>query len=102
MSFSITAYLFNYQIYLGQEETSGKEIPLSERVVFNLISAYHFQGKYLCFDNFFTSLTLLEKLKLQLVEASEQIGQVSRRILLRRIERSEAIGSHRIALSSYG
>ena len=40
------------QIYLGKEETNGKEIPLSERVVFNLISAYHFQGKYLCFDNF--------------------------------------------------
>ena len=35
------------------------------------------------------------------MEASEQIGQVSRRILLRRIQCSEAIGSHRIALSSY-
>ena len=94
--------------YLGKEETSGKEIPLGERVVFDLISGHNFQGKHLYFDNFFTSLRLLENLKLQdkkLVESSDQIGQVSRWILLRRIECNEAIVSqllHRIALSSYG
>ena len=46
----ITAYLFNYQIYLGKEETSGKEIPLGERVVFDLISGHNFQGKHLIND----------------------------------------------------
>ena len=46
----ITAYLFNYQIDLGKEETSGKEIPLGERVVFDLISAHYFQGKHLYFS----------------------------------------------------
>ena len=61
----ITAYLFNYQIYLGKEETSEKEIPLTERVVFDLISGHNFQRKLLYFDNFFTSLRLLENLKLQ-------------------------------------
>ena len=65
----ITGYLFNYQIYLGKEETSGKEIPLGERVVFDLISGHNFQGKYLYFDNLFTSLRLLENLKLQNIKA---------------------------------
>ena len=65
----ITGYLFNYQIYLGKEETSRKEIPLGERVVFDLISGHNFQGKHLYFDNFFTSLRLLENLKLQNIKA---------------------------------
>ena len=52
----ITGYLFNYQIYLEKEETSGKEILLGERVVFDLISGHNFQGKHRYFDNFFTSL----------------------------------------------
>ena len=65
----ITAYLFNYQIYLGKEETSEKEIHLGERVVFDLISGYNFQGKHLYFDNFFTSLRLLENLNLQNIKA---------------------------------
>ena len=65
----ITGYLFHYQIYLGKEETNGKEIPLGERVVFDLISGHHFQGKHLYFDNFFTSLRLLENLKLQDIKA---------------------------------
>ena len=65
----ITAYLFNYQIYLKKEETSGKEIPLSERAVFDLISGHNFQGKHLYFDNFCTSLRFLENLKLQNIKA---------------------------------
>ena len=69
----ITVYLFNYQIYLGKEETSGKEIPLDERVVFDLISGHNFQGKHLYFDNFFTSLRLLENLKLQNIKACGSI-----------------------------
>ena len=59
----ITDYLFNYQIYLG------KEIPLGERVVFDLISGHHFQGRHLYFDNVFTSLRLLENLRLQNIKA---------------------------------
>ena len=63
---SITGYLFNYQIYLGKEET---EIPLGECVVFNLISGHNFQGQHLYFDNSFTSFGLLENLKLQSIKA---------------------------------
>ena len=40
----------NYQIYLGKEETSGKEILLGECVVFDLISGHNFQGKHLYFS----------------------------------------------------
>ena len=56
-------------MHLGKEETSGKEIPLGECVAFNLISGHNFQGKHLHFDNFFTSLRLLENLKLQNIKA---------------------------------
>ena len=65
----IAGYLFNYQIYFGIEETSGKEISLGERVVFDLISGHNFQEKHIYFDNFFTSLRFLEKLKLQNIKA---------------------------------
>jgi hypothetical protein len=69
----ITGYLFNYQIYLGKEETSGKETPLGEPAVFDLISGHHFEGNHLYFDNFFTSLILLEKLKLQNIKTCRTI-----------------------------
>ena len=65
----ITGYLFNFQIYLGKEEINGKETSLGECVVFDLISGHNFQRKYLYFDNFFTSLRLLENLKLQNIKA---------------------------------
>ena len=78
----ITGYLFNYQIYLGKEETNGKEIPLGERVVFDLISGHNFQEKHLYFHNFFTSLRLLENLKLQDIQACGTIRPDRAGILL--------------------
>ena len=42
---------------------------MGERVVFDLISGHNFQGKHLYFDNFFTSLRVLENLKLQSIKA---------------------------------
>ena len=62
-------YSFNFQIYLGKEENSEKETSLGERFIFDLISGHNFQGKYLYFNNFFTSLRLLENLKLQNIKA---------------------------------
>jgi hypothetical protein len=69
----ISGYLLNDQIYLEKEEISKREIPLGERIVFNLISGHNFEGKHLYFDNFFTSLGLLEKLNLQNIKTSGTI-----------------------------
>ena len=72
---SVTGYLFNYQIYSVEEEIDEKRIPLGERVVFDFISCHNFQEKHLYFDKCFTSLGLLEKLKLQNITVSGTIEQ---------------------------
>jgi hypothetical protein len=64
-----TGYLLNCRIYQGREETSEQETLLTERVVFSPIAGHHFEGKHLYFGNFFTSLVLLDKLKLQKISA---------------------------------
>jgi hypothetical protein len=70
---SLTGYLFNCQIYEGKSDGGDKEFLLGERVVFNLLADYNFAGKHLFFDNFFTSLTLLEKLKARRINATGTI-----------------------------
>ena len=46
---------------------------MGECVVFDLISGHNFQGKYLYFDKFFTSLRLLGNLKLQTIKACRTV-----------------------------
>ena len=46
---------------------------MSEFIVFDLISAHNLQGKCLYFDNLFTSVRLLEKVKLQNIKACRSI-----------------------------
>ena len=58
---SLTGYLFNCRIYVGKEATVDNETLLGERVVLSLTDGHDFEGKHLYFDNFFTSLSLLEK-----------------------------------------
>ena len=70
---SITGYLFNCKIYVGKENTGEQGTLLGERAVFSLISGHSFEGKNLYFDNFFTSIELLEKLKLQNIIATGTI-----------------------------
>ena len=70
---SITGYLFNCRIYLGKEGTNDNKSLLGERVVFTLIADHHFEGKYLYFDNYFTSLSLLENLRRQRISATGTI-----------------------------
>ena len=46
---------------------------LCEHIAFDLICGHNLQGKHLYFDNFFTSLGTLEKLKSQNIKASGAI-----------------------------
>ena len=104
----VTGYLFNFQIYLGNEEISGNETSLNKRVVFGLTFDHNFQGKYLYFDNFFTSLRRLENLKLQNIEVCGTIRADRGSIpstLPRKIRWKEEIANqyfYRTALSSHG
>jgi len=91
---SITSYLFNCRIYLGKEGTSDKESLLGERVVFTLIADHYFEGKHVYFDNFFTSLSLLEKLRRQRINAtgtirSDRVGIPSQFVLKEKMERGD-------------
>jgi hypothetical protein len=91
---SITGYLFNCRIYLGKEGTSDNELLLGERVVCTLIADHHFEGKHLYFDNFFTSLSLLEKLRRQRISATgtirpDRVGIPSQFALKEKMERGD-------------
>jgi len=91
---SITGYLFNCRIYLGKEDVVDNETLLGERVVLTLIDGHNFEGKHLYFDNFFTSFSLLEKLKLQRISATgtiraDRVGIPSQFALKEKMERCE-------------
>ena len=67
---------------------------MGEHVAFTLIGGHNFEGKHLYFDNFFTSLLLLEKLKLRGVIATEtiradRVGIPSQFALKEKMERGE-------------
>lgn len=91
---STTGYLFNCNIYLGKEDDEDSETLVGERVVLTLISGHNFEEKYLYFDNFFTSLSLLEELKRQGVNAtgtirSDRVGIPSQFALKEKMERGQ-------------
>ncbi|CAF0882767.1 unnamed protein product [Adineta ricciae] len=91
---SITSYLFNCRIYLGKEGTSVNESLLGERVVLTLIADHRFEGKQLYFDNFFTSLPLLEKLRRRRIYAtgtirSDRVGIPRQFALKEKMERGQ-------------
>ena len=91
---SITGYLFNCRIYVGKEDVVDNETLLGERVVLSLIDGHDFEGKHLYFDNFFTSLSLLEKLRLRRISATgtiraDRVGISSQFTLKEKMERGE-------------
>lgn len=57
---SETGYLYQYEVYTRKQE-SGTEFELGEKVVINLSSALQGKSIHVMFENFFTSLKLLEK-----------------------------------------
>jgi hypothetical protein len=59
-------YILNFEVYQGNNEALEKEFEscgLGERVVTRLSKRYWGQYPIVYFDNFFTSLPLLERLK---------------------------------------
>ena len=70
---SITGCLFNCRIYVGKEDVVDNETLLGERVVLSLIDGHDFEEKHLYFDSLFTSLSLLEKLRLRRISATGTI-----------------------------
>jgi hypothetical protein len=90
----ITGYLFNCRIYLGKDDVVDNETLFGERVVLTLIDGHNFEENHLYFDNFFTSLSLLEKLKLRKVSATgtirnDRVGIPSQFALKEKMERGE-------------
>lgn len=57
---SKTGYLLNFQIYQGKEQSTGEM--LGERVVLELSKRFQNRGYCLYFDNFFTTIPLMQKL----------------------------------------
>ncbi|CAH1956760.1 unnamed protein product [Acanthoscelides obtectus] len=58
---SKTGYLVNFQIYQGKGESSSTEM-LGERVVLELSKNFQNRGYCIYFDNFFTTIALMQKL----------------------------------------
>lgn len=56
-----TGYLLNFQIYQGKTAESSSDM-LGERVVLEMSSNYQNRGYCLYFDNFFTTIPLMQKL----------------------------------------
>jgi hypothetical protein len=76
-----------------------------------LLADHHFEGKHFYFDNFFTSLSLLEKLKLQRINAmgtirSDRVGIPTQFALKEKMERvdhkSIVISNTNLCLESLG
>lgn len=58
---SKTGYLYQFEIYTGKQEY-GAELGLGEKVVSNLTCKLEGTKFHICFDNFFTSVKLMENL----------------------------------------
>ena len=60
---SKTGYVSNYDIYLGKPLTSARgEVGLATNVVLNLTEPFQHCNRHIYFDNFFTSVKLVEEL----------------------------------------
>ena len=57
-----TGYVSNFDIYLGKPSGGGREGDLSSRVVLQMSEPFQFTNRHLYFDNFFTSVGVVEEL----------------------------------------
>jgi len=63
ISDSTTSYVCRFQAYTGKEPDEARERNQSERVVLDLVENLKCSGRNITCDNFFTSLSLIQKLK---------------------------------------
>lgn len=68
-------YILNGFPYLGKDETRPTDQPLSENIVLRLVHPYLDTGRNITMDNFFTSVSLAEKL---LARNTTVVGTVNR------------------------
>ena len=62
-AYSKTGYVCNYNIYLGKPLRSSRdEVGLATRVVVDLTEPFQHCNRHIYFDNFFTSVNLVEEL----------------------------------------
>ena len=57
-----TGYVANYDIYLGKPSSDRGEVGLATRVVLDLTEPFQHCNCHIFFDNFFTSVPLIEEL----------------------------------------
>ncbi|XP_013407355.1 piggyBac transposable element-derived protein 4-like [Lingula anatina] len=57
-----TFYLLDLNIYTGKHDDTTSQLPVSTRVVLELVEAYYNKHHHVYFDNYFTSMPLLETL----------------------------------------
>ena len=62
---SKNGYVISYNVYLGSEEGIRRLHDLGNDVVMKMIQPYMNKNHHVYFDNFFSSLVLLEHLELQ-------------------------------------
>lgn len=63
LSDSKTSYVLRLQPYIGKQDGHARETNQRERVVLDLCKGLKGSGRNITFDNFFTSMQLLQKLK---------------------------------------
>ena len=55
-------YLIDFNIYIGKDSKSANNLPLGTRVVTDLVKNYYMKNHHVYFDNYFTSVDLMETL----------------------------------------
>jgi hypothetical protein len=60
---SLTGYLVDLNIYLGKNiDASKNEVLIGKQAVLKLCNRFFYQYRFLCADNFFSSISLCEEL----------------------------------------
>lgn len=70
-----TAYIYQFQLYTGKNDGDGAG--LASRVVKQLTNSLKNTSTHVAFDNFFSSVKLLEELRADKIFATGQCAQIA-------------------------